>query len=56
MRVLLCLSWRAIASLKNVFHSQMLVGEFLNILDLKINILLQMVSCLQFLHFSSKAS
>jgi hypothetical protein len=31
----------------------MLVGEFENILDLKINILLQMVSCLQFLHFSS---
>jgi hypothetical protein len=41
---------------KNFFSLQMLVGEFYSILDSKINILLQMVSCLQFLNFSSKTS
>jgi hypothetical protein len=41
---------------KNFSSLQMLVGEFKSTLDSKINILLQMISCLQFLHFSSKTS
>jgi hypothetical protein len=41
---------------ENFFSLQMLIGEFQSILDSKLNILLQMISCLQFLHFSSKTS
>jgi hypothetical protein len=40
----------------NFFSLHMLVGEFYSILDSKLKILLQMISCLQFLHFSSKTS
>jgi hypothetical protein len=40
---------------KKIFHLQMLIGEFLNLLDSQINILLQMVACQQFFQFSSKA-
>jgi hypothetical protein len=36
------------------FNRQMLVGEFSSILDSKINIMLQWVSCLHFLHFARK--
>jgi hypothetical protein len=41
---------------KNFFIIQMLVGEFYSILDSKLSILLHMISCLKFLHFSSKTS